>query len=134
MSHHFDPTILREYDIRGIVGQTLSTADARAVDPGTTRAMALSADQLGMAVHRDQLAAVATNAELARHSDALKSALRYVSSDGRGQQAIVVSSDVAEYERGSSGELARDVVAASSRGRGERQQEMVRVPAAHTLL
>src|SRR5215472_8980664 len=31
MSHHFDPTILREYDIRGIVGQTLSAADARAV-------------------------------------------------------------------------------------------------------
>ena len=31
MSHHFDPTILREYDIRGIVGQTLSTADARAI-------------------------------------------------------------------------------------------------------
>ena len=35
---------------------------------------------------------------------ALKSALRYVSSDGRGQKAIVVSSDVAEYERGSTGE------------------------------
>src|SRR3954462_9543954 len=31
MPHHFDPTILREYDIRGIVGQTLSAADARAI-------------------------------------------------------------------------------------------------------
>jgi phosphomannomutase len=31
MSHRFDPTILREYDIRGIVGKTLSAADARAV-------------------------------------------------------------------------------------------------------
>jgi phosphomannomutase len=31
MSHRFDPTILREYDIRGIVGDTLSTADARAI-------------------------------------------------------------------------------------------------------
>jgi phosphomannomutase len=31
MSHHFDPTILREYDIRGVVGQTLSAADARAI-------------------------------------------------------------------------------------------------------
>ncbi len=30
-SHRFDPTILREYDIRGIVGQTLTVADARAV-------------------------------------------------------------------------------------------------------
>jgi phosphomannomutase len=31
MSHHFDPTILREYDIRGIVGKTLSAADTRAI-------------------------------------------------------------------------------------------------------
>jgi phosphomannomutase len=31
MPHHFDPTILREYDIRGIVGETLSAADAHAL-------------------------------------------------------------------------------------------------------
>src|SRR5262252_3544326 len=31
MGHRFDPTILREYDIRGIVGETLSNADARAI-------------------------------------------------------------------------------------------------------
>jgi phosphomannomutase len=31
MGHRFDATILREYDIRGIVGQSLSAADARAV-------------------------------------------------------------------------------------------------------
>ena len=30
-SHRFDPTILREYDIRGVVGQTLFSADARAL-------------------------------------------------------------------------------------------------------
>ena len=41
MPHHFDPTILREYDIRGIVGQTLSTADARAV--GRAYALTLAA-------------------------------------------------------------------------------------------
>jgi len=29
--HRFDPTILREYDIRGIVGETLHAADARAI-------------------------------------------------------------------------------------------------------
>ncbi|HEX5080088.1 MAG TPA: phosphomannomutase, partial [Geminicoccaceae bacterium] len=29
--HVFDPTILREYDIRGIVGETLATADAHAL-------------------------------------------------------------------------------------------------------
>ncbi|MGF1508284.1 MAG: hydroxymethylglutaryl-CoA synthase [Myxococcota bacterium] len=34
----------------------------------------------------------------------LKSALRYVATDGKDRQAIMVSSDVAEYERGSSGE------------------------------
>jgi phosphomannomutase len=32
--HRFNPTILREYDIRGIVGQTLSIADARALGRG----------------------------------------------------------------------------------------------------
>jgi phosphomannomutase len=31
MSHVFDPTTLREYDIRGIVGQTLGTKDAYAI-------------------------------------------------------------------------------------------------------
>lgn len=31
MPHRFDPTILREYDIRGIVGKTLFTADANAL-------------------------------------------------------------------------------------------------------
>src|SRR6185503_788071 len=35
---------------------------------------------------------------------ALKSAVRYVAFDGRDQLAIVVSADVAEYERGTSGE------------------------------
>jgi phosphomannomutase len=41
MAHRFDPTILREYDIRGIVGRTLSTADARAV--GRAYALTLAA-------------------------------------------------------------------------------------------
>ncbi len=31
MSHRFDPTALREYDIRGIVGKSLGEADARAL-------------------------------------------------------------------------------------------------------
>ncbi len=35
---------------------------------------------------------------------ALKGACRYVASDGAGRRAIVVSADIAEYERGSSGE------------------------------
>lgn len=35
---------------------------------------------------------------------ALKNAIRYLRTDGRGRQAIVVCSDIAEYERGSSGE------------------------------
>ena len=39
MGHRFDPTILREYDIRGVVGKTLSAADARAI--GRAYAIAL---------------------------------------------------------------------------------------------
>ena len=31
MTHRFDPTSLREYDIRGVVGKTLSTDDAGAI-------------------------------------------------------------------------------------------------------
>ena len=31
MSHAFDPTVLREYDIRGIIGETLGADDARAI-------------------------------------------------------------------------------------------------------
>jgi hypothetical protein len=41
MTHHFDPMILREYDVRGVFGQTLGADDARdraqlcrAGDPG----------------------------------------------------------------------------------------------------
>ncbi len=31
MSHTFDPTVLREYDIRGVIGETLGPDDARAI-------------------------------------------------------------------------------------------------------
>lgn len=34
MTHQFNPTSLREYDIRGIVGKTLGEADARAIGRG----------------------------------------------------------------------------------------------------
>ena len=34
MSHTFDPTTLREYDIRGIIGETLGPDDARAIGRG----------------------------------------------------------------------------------------------------
>ena len=33
VGHRFDPTILREYDIRGVVGETLREADAAAHRP-----------------------------------------------------------------------------------------------------
>jgi phosphomannomutase len=34
MSHTFDPTVLREYDIRGVIGETLGVEDARAIGRG----------------------------------------------------------------------------------------------------
>jgi len=34
MRHTFDPTVLREYDIRGIIGETLGPDDARAIGRG----------------------------------------------------------------------------------------------------
>ena len=38
-SHVFEPTMLREYDIRGIIGETLNAADARALGRAFARAM-----------------------------------------------------------------------------------------------
>lgn len=65
-AHRFDPTILREYDVRGIVGETLSAADAYALgralgtiareDGGTTACVGrdgrLSSPELEAAVVR----------------------------------------------------------------------------------
>ncbi|HEY8169044.1 MAG TPA: DUF4118 domain-containing protein [Candidatus Limnocylindrales bacterium] len=44
-------------------------------DRGTTRLLALAADQVGQALRRERLTSEATSAEVARRSDALKSAL-----------------------------------------------------------
>ena len=40
MTHTFDPTVLREYDIRGIIGETLGADDARAIGRGFGTLMA----------------------------------------------------------------------------------------------
>jgi hydroxymethylglutaryl-CoA synthase len=42
---------------------------------------------------------------------AIKGALRYLACDGRGKRAIVVSADIAEYERGSTGEPTQGAAA-----------------------
>ena len=34
MQYQFNPTVLREYDIRGIIGETLGAEDARAIGRG----------------------------------------------------------------------------------------------------
>ena len=34
MTHHFESTVLREYDIRGIIDETLGEADAYAIGRG----------------------------------------------------------------------------------------------------
>jgi phosphomannomutase len=52
MSHKFNPTILREYDIRGIVGDTLTETDAYALGR-TYAALALDEGARRIAVGRD---------------------------------------------------------------------------------
>jgi phosphomannomutase len=52
MTHQFNPTILREYDIRGIVGDTLTEADAYALGR-TYAAMALDEGAKRITVGRD---------------------------------------------------------------------------------
>src|SRR3954468_17437276 len=52
MTHRFNPTILREYDIRGIVGDTLTEADAYALGR-TYAALARDEGASRIAVGRD---------------------------------------------------------------------------------
>ena len=52
MTHNFNRTILREYDVRGIVGQTLSTEDAYALGRSYA-ALAVSEGAKRVAVGRD---------------------------------------------------------------------------------
>ena len=52
MSHQFHPSILREYDVRGIVGSTLSEKDAYALGRSFA-ALATSEGVRSIAVGRD---------------------------------------------------------------------------------
>src|SRR6476659_5410294 len=52
MTHQFNPTVLREYDIRGIVGDTLTEADAYALGR-TFAAIAREEGGSRLAVGRD---------------------------------------------------------------------------------
>lgn len=60
-----------------VLGSLWSRRDGEPGLPGrgATRSLSLAADQLGLALRREHLAEVATTAEIARRSDALKSAL-----------------------------------------------------------
>ncbi|MFI5199433.1 MAG: DUF4118 domain-containing protein [Candidatus Limnocylindrales bacterium] len=60
-----------------VLGSLWGERDAEGGLPGrgATRSLSLAADQLGLAIRRERLAALATTAEIARRSDALKSAL-----------------------------------------------------------
>ena len=59
MPHYFDPTILREYDIRGIVGETLSAADARAIGRAYAVTLGETVDQCLFQLGRGQPAVIA---------------------------------------------------------------------------
>jgi phosphomannomutase len=78
MSHHFNPTILREYDIRGIVGKTLTEADAYALGR-TFATQALEEGAKRIAVGRDGRT----------HSGVLEAALVRGLSEG-GIQSVLV--------------------------------------------
>src|SRR5579872_1227479 len=71
MTHQFNPTILREYDIRGIVGDTLTEADAYALGR-TYAAIALNEGARRIAVGRDGRT----------HSGMLDFATHYLDVDG----------------------------------------------------
>ncbi len=61
---------------------------------------------------------------------ALKAAARYVATDGQGKKAIVVCGDIAEYERGSSGEQTQGAGAVAMLV--EEEPKLLRLDLAHT--
>src|SRR5262249_45647629 len=65
MGHRFDPTILREYDIRGIVGETLSDADARAIGRAYARILAEAGGRRAAVGYDGRLTSPALEAALA---------------------------------------------------------------------
>mgnify|MGYP006177170081 CR=1 FL=1 len=50
MTHQFHSTVLREYDIRGIIGETLGPDDARAIVAAKARQLFPDADPPGALV------------------------------------------------------------------------------------
>ena len=46
MTHRFHPTVLREYDIRGVIGETLGPDDARAIGRGFATLLRRAGDKL----------------------------------------------------------------------------------------
>lgn len=101
--------LIRQYDIDprrvGFLGLGTESSTDNAAGAVIVRGMVDRAlDQLGLPRLSRQLEVPEFKHACLGGVYALKSALRYVSCDGRDRLAIVVSADVAEYERGSSGE------------------------------
>lgn len=91
---------------------------------------------LDQALEVERLGALSRNLEVPEFKHAclggvyaLKSALRYVASDGAGKVAIVVAGDIAEYERGSTGEQTQGAGAVAMLV--EREPRLFRVDLAH---
>ena len=78
MAHNFNPTILREYDIRGIVGETLTEADAYAL--GRTYATI---------AHAEGARRIAVGRDGRTHSGILETALIRGLSEG-GMESVVI--------------------------------------------
>src|SRR5215471_282608 len=65
MGHRFDPTILREYDIRGVVGETLSDGDARAIGRAYAQILAAAGGRRAAVGYDGRLTSPALEAALA---------------------------------------------------------------------
>lgn len=101
--------LIRQYDIDprqvGFLGLGTESSTDNAAGAVIVRGMVDRAlDQLGLPRLSRQVEVPEFKHACLGGVYALKSALRYVSSDGEENLALVVSADVAEYERGSSGE------------------------------
>ena len=71
MIHTLDPSILREYDIRGVVGETLSTEDAHAIGRGfgTIRSAAATSPPAATVMFDSLESAAVTITDPVRHKN-----------------------------------------------------------------
>ncbi len=89
MSHQFHPTVLREYDIRGIIGETLGGDDARAIGRGFATLLRRAGGSKVAVGYDGRVSSPHARARTGRRSDRERRRRRAISAWGRRRCSIM---------------------------------------------